>query len=147
MDKIATLCFLLAVGAVVVLPNFVFGRDVAKPCSQRDHLKIASLSIYPDPLPDSSRVEEWRLRLRSDGKEACQIPIRIVEVERDVVVAESAAVVEAGANEITLAPAPDYRFATDTRCFVVVASTDRKIQIEGPKAFCALHIDNWWTMR
>ena len=150
MARTFRLAFLLAVAAIMIFQNCAFGKsDLPIPCSQRDHLEIVSLSIYPDPLPDTRRVEEWRLRLRFDSAEECQTPVRIVEIERDVVAAETAALLKSGVNEIKLAPAQDYRFTANERCFnVVVASKESKIQIDGPQTFCALRIDNrWWTMR
>jgi hypothetical protein len=112
-------------------------------------LEILSLSIYPDPLPTTRRLEEWNLRLRSDSAEDCQTPIRIIEIERDIVAAETAAHIKVGANEIKFTPVPAYRFTANERCFnVVVASKETKIQIDGPQTFCALLLDNrWWTMR
>jgi hypothetical protein len=149
MARTFRLAFLLGIAALVIFQNSAFGNDSPKPCSPRDHLKIVSLSIYPDPLPDTKRVEEWLLRLRSDSAGECQTPIRIIEMERDIVAAETAALIKSGANEIKLAPAPDYRFTANERCFnVIVASEESKIKIDGPQAFCALRINNrWWTMR
>lgn len=106
--------------------------------------------MYPDPLPDARRIEEWRLRVRSDAPEECHVFIRIVEIEREgVVAAEGASALMRGVNEIKLGSAQNYRFTSNERCFnVVVQSQESKVQLEGPQAFCALHIDNqWWTMR
>ena len=149
MDKIVTLLFLLTVETIVVPPNFVFGANLAEPCGQRDRLNIVSLSIYADPLPDKSRVEAWLLRLRSSSEADCQTVIRVIETERDMVAAETLALIRWGANEIKLAPAPGYQFTADEGCFdVVLVSKQSKIKIDGPSAFCALHIDNrFWTMR
>ena len=143
------LAFLLGAAAIVIYHDFAFGGALPKPCSQSDRLEILSLSFYPDPLPTPRRLEEWNLRLRSDSADDCQTPIRIIEMERDIVAAETAAHIKVGANEIKLTPAPAYQFTANERCFkVVVASEESKIQIDGPQTFCALLLDNrWWTMR
>ncbi len=136
--------------AALIFQSCVFRKtDSPAACSQRHHLEVVSLSIYPDPLPDARRIDEWRLRVRFDTPEECQALIRIVEIERDIVAAETAAFLILGVNEIKLPPAQDYRFTADERCFNVVAqSKEAELQIKGPHAFCALHIDNrWWTMR
>jgi|GEM_PF-4643550 len=140
---------LLSAMAIVMLPNSAFVADLPKPCSHGDQLKVVSLSIHPDPLPDTSRVEEWLLRLRFNSEAECQTVIRIIETERDVVAAEASVLIRSGANEIKLAPAPDYRFTANERCFnVVLTATEGKIESDDRQAFCALRIDNrWWTMR
>ena len=132
MARTFRLTFLLGAATTVMYHYFVFGADLPKPCRQSDHLEILSLSIYPDPLPTTRRVEEWNLRLRSDSAEDCQIPIRIIEIERDVVAAETAAHIKVGANEIKFTPAPAYRFTANERCFnVIVASKETKLQVPG----------------
>ena len=148
MARIIRLAFLLGV-AGMIFQNCAFSKSDSPTCNQRDHLEIVSLSIYPDPLPDMKRLEEWSLRLRFNGAEECQTSIRITEVERDIVTAETVALLRLGVNAIKLVPAQDYRFTANERCFkVVVASKESQIQIDGPQTFCALHIDNrWWTMR
>jgi hypothetical protein len=149
MAKTFNLLGLLSAVAIVVLPNPAFAGDLPKPCSQGDDLKIVSLSIHPDPLPDTSRVEEWLLRLRYNSEAECQTIIQIVETEREVVAAGAAVLIRSGANEIKLTPAPDYQFTANERCFkVVLKATGSKIESEDRQAFCALRIDNrWWTMR
>ncbi len=149
MAKTFNLVGLLSAVAIMILPNSAFAGDLSKPCSHSDHLKIISLSIHPDPLPDASRVEEWLLRLRYNSEAECQTVIQIVETEREVVAAEAAVLIRSGANEIKLTPAPDYRFMANERCFnVVLTATDSKIESEDRQAFCVLRIDNrWWTMR
>jgi hypothetical protein len=118
-------------------------------CNQAQHVEVVSLAFYPDPLPDARRIDEWRLRVRSDTPDECQTLIQIVEVERELVAAQSSAYLILGVNEIKLIPDPEYRFTANERCFNVIAkSADGAIQIEGPKTFCALRIDNrWWTIR
>jgi len=118
-------------------------------CNQAEHLEVVSLAFYPDPLPDARRIDEWRLRVRSDTPNECQTLIQIVEVEREFVAAESSAYLILGVNEIKLIPDQEYRFSASERCFNIIAkSTEGAIRLEGPKTFCALRIDNrWWTMR
>ena len=149
MAKTFNLVGLLSAVAIMILPNSAFAGDLSKPCSHSDDLKIVSLSIHPDPLPDTSRVEEWLLRLRYNSEAECQTVIQIVETEREVVAAAAAVLIKSGTNEIKLTPAPDYRFMANERCFkVVLTATDSKIENEDRQAFCALRIDNrWWTMR
>ena len=149
MIKIFSLVNLLNAAAIVVFLNCSFGATLPKPCNQRDHLTIVSLSIHPDPLPDTSRVEEWLLRLRYNSDVECQTVIRIIETERELVAAETGVLIKSGANEIKLRPAPDYQFTANERCFnVVLTATDSKIESEDRQAFCAVRIDNrWWTMR
>ena len=149
MAKTFNLVGLLSAVAIMILPNSAFAGDLSKPCSHSDDLKIVSLSIHPDPLPDTSRIEEWLLRLRYNSEAECQTVIQIVETEREVVAAEAAVLIRSGANEIKLTPAPDYRFMANERCLkVVLTATDSKIENEDRQAFCALRIDNrWWTMR
>ena len=124
------------------------GPPVAR-CSEVHQLEAVSLSIYPDPLPENRQIEEWRLRVRSDSQEECHANIRIVEVERDLLAAQGGGSLILGVNDLKLSPVRDYRFTGDERCFnVVTESQDDKIQIKGPRTFCALHIDkSWWTMR
>jgi hypothetical protein len=144
MGSIAMLFFLLAMDGLI-LPNVAWGADAARAC---DKMSIVSLGIYPDPLADGGGVAEWSLRVRSDSDEVCRSSFQIVEVEREVVAAETSALIKSGANDIKLAPAPDYRLTGDTRCFnVVVAGAAADTKTETPKNFCALHIDKWWTMR
>jgi len=149
MDKSFSLVNLLIAAAIVALPNSLFGATSPKPCNQSDHLKIVSLSIYPDPLTDAQHLERWDLRIRSESEEACETPIRIVEVERNIVAAQTNALIETGANAIKLAPAPDYQFTANERCFnVVLTATESKSATDDRQLFCAVRIDNrWWTMR
>jgi hypothetical protein len=145
---------LLSLAAVVfqscsALGRFVRRNDPPPGCSQTHYLEAVSLSIYPDPLPDARQIDGWRLRVRSDSPEECRATIRIVEVERNLPAAEGGGNLILGVNDIKLSPVRDYRFAGDERCFNVVGeSQGNKVEIKGPEAFCALHIDkSWWTMR
>jgi hypothetical protein len=144
-----SLAFLLMVLATIFQSCVFRKTDLPAPCTERLHLEVVSLSIYPDPLPDARPIDEWRLRVRSDTPAECQAFIRVVEVEREIVAAEAAAFLILGVNEVKLRPSQNYQFTGNERCFNVVAQLkEGKIQIEGRQTFCALHIDNrWWTLR
>ena len=132
-----------------VVSSFRTTTESPAVCNQAQHLEVVSLALFPDPLPDARRIDEWRLRVRSDTPNECQTLLQIVEVERELVAAQSSAFLILGVNEIKLIPEPEYRFTASERCFNIIAkSTEGAIQLEGPKTFCALRIDNrWWTMR
>jgi hypothetical protein len=137
--------FLIVALEPVVLPNAAVGNDDIKPCG---NVSIVSLGIYPDPLADGNPITEWNLRVHSEGEETCSAPIHIVEVEREIVAAETSALIKAGTNDLKLAPRRDYRLTGDTRCFNVVWTAPKSgTKPEVPKSFCALRIDNWWSMR
>jgi hypothetical protein len=100
-------------------------------------------------LPDTRRLDEWRLRVRSDTPQECNVGFKIVEVEHETVAAERNAFLILGVNDLTVGPKVSYQFTGDQRCFKVVAeSNNAALDVRGPKSFCAMHVDNsWWTMR
>jgi hypothetical protein len=124
-------------------------RNTAVVCGEDHGLEVVSLGMDPDPLPDTRRLDEWRLRVRSDTPRECNALFRIVEVEHDVVAAEKSAFLILGVNDIKIGPKVSYTFAGDQRCFKVVAEANNTaLDVRGPKSFCAMHVDNsWWTMR
>ena len=144
MRGVLALFFIVAAEAFVT-PRTAAGNDDVRPC---DSVSIVSLGMYPDPLADGNKVTEWNLRVHSDGEKTCRVPIRIVELERNVVAAETSALIETGTNDLKLGSMPDYRLTGETRCFNVIwTAAETRTKPEAPQTFCALHIDNWWSMR
>jgi len=137
--------FLMVFTEPVVMRGTAASNDAIMLC---DSVSIVSLGIYPDPLANGRKISAWNLRVRSDSEETCRAPIHIVEVERDIVAAETSALIKTGTNDLKLASTPDYWLTGDTRCFNVVwTAAGSQTKREAPQSFCALLIDNWWTMR
>jgi hypothetical protein len=66
-------------GAIVCQSCIFRQQERAVSCGKENKFEIVSLAIYPDPLPESRRIDEWRVRIRSDAPKECQTTIRIVE--------------------------------------------------------------------
>src|SRR5690348_4716835 len=57
----------LALGILATCGCSIFHRSTGSAvCAESHGLEVVSLAIYPDPLPDTRRLDEWRLRVRSD---------------------------------------------------------------------------------
>jgi hypothetical protein len=141
---------LLLLGIIAACGCSVFRKPaVPAACSESHGLEVVSLGIYPDPLPDTRRLDEWRLRVRSDTPQECNVAFSIVEVESETVAAERNAFLILGVNDLTIGPKVNYQFSGDQRCFKVVAhSYNTPLDVHGPTSFCAMHVANsWWSMR
>jgi hypothetical protein len=149
VPRLATATLLLTLAATSGCSVFRRQPPPTSVCSESHGLEVVSLAIYPDPLPDTRRLDEWRLRVRSDTPQECNVAFRIVEVEHDTVAAERNAFLILGVNDLTVGPKVDYQFTGDQRCFKVVAESNKTpLDVRGPKSFCAVHVDgSWWSMR
>jgi hypothetical protein len=119
-------------------------------CGKEHKLEIVSLAIYPDPLPESRRIDEWRVRIRSDAPKECQTTIRIVETgTSDPITQEKLLVLSPSVNDISLSTAERYRLTGTERCFDVMTDSDgSKRSVDSPKKWCARLVDGrWWSMR
>ena len=119
-------------------------------CGNEHKLEIVSLAIYPDPLPESRRIDQWRARIRSDAPKECQTTIRIVETgTSDPITQEKLLVLSPSVNDISLSTAERYRLTGTERCFDVMIDSDgSKRSVDSPKKWCARLVDGrWWSMR
>jgi len=137
-------------GAVVFQSCTFRQGERAVSCGTEQKLEIVSLALYPDPLPESRRIDEWRMRIRSDAPKECQTTIRVVETgTSDPISQEKLLVLSPSVNDISLSAAERYRLTGTERCFDVVADSDGSKQpIDSPRKWCARLVDGrWWSMR
>jgi hypothetical protein len=119
-------------------------------CGKEHKLEIVSLAIYPDPLPESRRIDQWRVRIRSDAPKECQTTIRIVEAgTSDPITQEKLLILSPSVNDISLSAGERYRLTGTERCFDVVTDSDgSKSSIDSARKWCARLVDGrWWSMR
>jgi hypothetical protein len=119
-------------------------------CGQQQPLEVLSLSFYPDPLPETRRVDSWRAMIRSDGTEICHIDLQVTEKDKD----QSATLLytvhlSAGTNRVLLIGADDYRVHGTELCYQVVAVIDGTAKpLPTKQTFCAKELDkDSWSMR
>jgi hypothetical protein len=142
---------LLLSALAIVFQSCVFRqgeRSVA--CGKEHNLEIVSLAVYPDPLPESRRIDEWRVRIRSNAPKECQTTVGIVEKGKpDPVAQEKPSVLSPGISDISLNAAERYRFSGKEQCFDVVTLSDgSKRPVDSARELCARLVDGrWWSMR
>ena len=119
-------------------------------CGQEQKLEVVSIAIYPDPLPESRRIDEWRVRIRSDAPKECQTTVRLVETgASNPITQEKLLVFSPGMNDISLNLAESYRLSGTEQCFAAVTDSDgSKRPVDSPRKWCARLVDGrWWSMR
>src|ERR1700746_1360028 len=110
----------------IIFQSCIFRQgERAVSCGKEHKLEIVSLAIYPDPLPESRRIGQWRVRIRSDAPKECQTTIRVVETgTSDPITQEKLLVLSPGVNDISLSTAESYRLTGKERCFDAVIDRD-----------------------
>lgn len=106
--------------------------------------------MFPDPLPEARKIDQWRAIIRSDSSDICQATLAIVEHGKtEPITLEKQAALTLGANNILLYTIDSYRLSGKEVCFEMTASIKgNKAPIEAPHRTCARTIDQgWWSMR
>ena len=119
-------------------------------CGQTPNLEVISLTMFPDPLPEARKIDQWRAILRSDSSDLCQTTLAIVEEGKPQPVAQERKVeLTLGANEILFTSIDSYRMSGNRICFEITGYLDgSKAAIKSPRRFCARTIDKGlWSMR
>jgi hypothetical protein len=119
-------------------------------CGRTPKLELVSLAMFPDPLPEARKIDQWRAVIRSDSSDLCQTTLGIVERDTDkLVTPEQQSELSLGANEVTFYSLDDYRLSGSEICFEVSAyMRGNKISLDSRRPFCARTIDRaWWSMR
>jgi len=119
-------------------------------CGKTPKLELMSLAMFPDPVPEARKIDQWRAIIRSDSSEICQTTLSIFEAgSKELITHEVKTDLTLGANEVLLYSLDDYRLSSNEVCFEVnayIAGT--KVALESPRRFCARTIDSgWWSMR
>ena len=142
---------MLLIALVIVCQSCIFWRgEGAVACGKEHKLEIVSLAIYPDPLPESRRIDQWRVRIRSDAPKECQTTIRIVEAgTSDPITQEKLLILSPSVNDISLSTAESYRLTGKEQCFEAVIDRDgSRRPVDSPQKWCARLVDGrWWSMR
>ena len=106
--------------------------------------------MFPDPLPEARKIDQWRAIIRSDGSDLCRTTLSITEAGADkAITPEKESELTLGANEMVLYSFDDYRLSGNEVCFEVSAyMSGKKVSVDAPRRFCARTIDRgWWSMR
>ena len=147
MNRQLALFCLIAIGisGCVTLANPYLGA-----CGKTPNLEVISLTMFPDPLPESRKIDQWRAIVRSDSSDLCQTTLAIVEAGNSQPIAqERRAELTLGANEVLFTSIDSYRLTGNRICFELSGFLDgKKAAIAAPRLFCARTIDKgWWSMR
>ena len=119
-------------------------------CGRMPRLELVSLAMFPDPLPEARKIDQWRAIIRSDSSDLCRTTLEVVEAKTDKPVTPGRETeLSLGANEVTLYSLETYRLSGKEICFEVSAYMNgNKISLDSPRRFCARTIDRaWWSMR
>jgi hypothetical protein len=119
-------------------------------CGRTPRLELVSLAMFPDPLPEARKIDQWRAIIRSDSSDLCQTTLGVVEAETDKpVTPERETELSLGANEVSFYSVENYRLSGKEICFEVSAYMNgNKIPLGAQRPFCARTIDRgWWSMR
>jgi hypothetical protein len=119
-------------------------------CGKKPNLEIISLTMFPDPLPEARKIDQWRAIMRSDSAELCQTTLAIVEEGKSHPITQERKVeLTLGANEILFTSVDSYRMSGNRICFEITGYLDgNKAPVKSPRRFCARTIDKgWWSMR
>jgi len=119
-------------------------------CGKKPNLEVVSLNMFPDPLPEARKIDQWRAIVRSDSADLCRTTLAVAEAGQSTpITIERIAELALGANEILLYTLDDYRLSGNRLCFELTAYIDgEKIAVKAPRNFCARTIDKgWWSMR
>ena len=144
--QIALFCLIaIGISGCATLANSYLGS-----CGKTPNLEVVSLTMFPDPLPESRKIDQWRAIVRSDSAELCQTTLAIVEEGKSQPLTQERKVeLTLGANEILLYSTDDYRLTGNRTCFELTGYINgNKAAIATPRRFCARTIDKgWWSMR
>jgi hypothetical protein len=119
-------------------------------CGKAPKLELMSLTMFPDPLPEARKIDQWRAMIRSDSSEVCQTTLSIIATGgSEPITQEAKAELTLGANDIRLYSLDNYRLSGKEICFEINAYIDgKKISLDAPRRSCAHSIDSgWWSMR
>ena len=119
-------------------------------CAKKPKLEVISLAMFPDPLPEARKIDQWRAIIRSDSTDLCQTALAVIEADTDkIVTSEKQSEMTLGANEVTLYSLDDYRLSGTEICFEVSAYMNaNELSLDSPRRFCARNVDGgWWSMR
>jgi hypothetical protein len=119
-------------------------------CGKTPNLEVVSLAMFPDPLPEARKIDQWRAIVRSDSAEICQTTLAIVEEGKSQAITQERKVeLTLGANEILFTSIDTYRMNGNRICFEITGYLDgNKTAIKSPRRFCARTIDKGlWSMR
>jgi hypothetical protein len=119
-------------------------------CGKTPKLELESLRMFPDPIPEARKIDQWRAIIRSDGSDICHATLAIVEDGKtEPITLEKQAQLSLGANNILLYSIDGYRLSGKEICFEMTAHINgNKAPIEAPRRACARTIDRgWWSMR
>ena len=147
--KTIKLLALLGIMATGCLPTFNAGVDpVPPPCGKQQPLQVVSLAYFPDPLPETRRIDQWRAVIRSDGTRTCKTNLQVVETDKPAGI-QYTVHLASGINEILMKSVEEYRLAGSEVCFQVVAEIDGVTSpIPESQKACAKVIEKGvWSMR
>ncbi len=119
-------------------------------CGKKPNLEVVSLAMFPDPLPEARKIDQWRVIVRSDSAELCQTTLAIIEEGKSQPITQERKVeLTLGANEILFTSNDSYRMSGNRICFEITGYLDgTKAAIAAPRRFCARAIDKGlWSMR
>jgi len=119
-------------------------------CGPQQPLEVLSLSLYPDPLPETRRVDSWRAIIRSDGTEICHIDLQVREKDKEQGATLLYTVhLSAGTNKVILNGADDYRVHGTELCYQVVSVVEGVAKpLSTSETFCAREMTkDSWSMR
>jgi hypothetical protein len=122
-------------------------------CGKTPKLELESLTMFPDPLPEARKIDQWRAIIRSDSSAICHATLAVVAIVEDgktePITLEKQAELSLGANNIVLYTIDSHRLSGKEVCFEMTAHINgNKAPIEAPRRACARTIDRgWWSMR
>lgn len=145
--KAALLTGLLSAPLIDAMPQVAAAdRGRGNSCQRGDRLHIEDLDISPDPVFEGQPIRSFRVRLRSDGKRACEATVSIRESGRTIGL-EQHFTFRPGINEIDLRPADGYRFRGREHCLSVEVDVEgSRREVDAARRFCARQ-RAVWSMR
>lgn len=143
--QVALFCSIAIGGSACAVANSYLGS-----CGKTPNLEVVSLAMFPDPLPEARKIDQWRAILRSDSAELCPTTLTIVEEGKSQAIAQERRVeLTLGANEVLFTTVDSYRLSGNRICFEITGYLDgKKTALKSPRRFCARTIDKgMWSMR
>lgn len=119
-------------------------------CGKAPKLELVSLAMFPDPLPEARKIDQWRAVIRSDGSDLCETALAVrQEGKGQSITLQTRAELSLGQNHVLLYADENYRLSGGEVCFEMSAHIGGKnVPIETARRFCARTIDRgWWSMR
>src|SRR4030095_8249879 len=52
-------------------------------CGKTPKLELESLTMFPDPLPEARKIDQWRATIRSDSSDICHATLAIIATVED----------------------------------------------------------------